>query len=162
MTNLLELTIFGGTAVGMALVSGVFLAFSDFVMRSLRRASPTVGIEAMQLINREVYGSAFLVALLGLVPVSGVLAVYAVLRIEGLASGWFVAGAAIYGIGVVLVTMLGNVPMNRRLDLMAAEAVETRDYWQHYARRWTRLNHLRTLASALAAAAFVAGTVLLV
>ncbi|MGR3685499.1 MAG: anthrone oxygenase family protein, partial [Paracoccaceae bacterium] len=133
MTNLLELTIFGGTAVGMALVSGVFLAFSDFVMRSLRRASPTVGIEAMQLINREVYGSAFLVALLGLVPVSGVLAVYAVLRIEGLASGWFVAGAAIYGIGVVLVTMLGNVPMNRRLDLMAAEAVETRDYWQHYA-----------------------------
>ncbi len=162
MTNLLELTIFGGTAVGMALVSGVFLAFSDFVMRSLRRASPTVGIEAMQLINREVYGSAFLVALLGLVPVSGVLAVYAVLRIEGLASGWFVAGAAIYGIGVVLVTMLGNVPMNRRLDLMAAEAVETRDYWQHYARRWTCLNHLRTLASALAAAAFVAGTVLLV
>lgn len=162
MTNLLELTIFGGTAVGMALVSGVFLAFSDFVMRSLRRASPTVGIEAMQLINREVYGSAFLVALLGLVPVSGVLAVYAVLRIEGLASGWFVTGAAIYGIGVVLVTMLGNVPMNRRLDLMAAEAVETRDYWQHYARRWTRLNHLRTLASALAAAAFVAGTVLLV
>lgn len=162
MTNLLELTIFGGTAVGMALVSGVFLAFSDFVMRSLRRASPTVGIEAMQSINREVYGSAFLVALLGLVPVSGVLAVYAVLRLEGLESGWFVAGAAIYGIGVVLVTMRGNVPMNRRLDLMAAEAVETRDYWQHYARRWTRLNHLRTLASALAAAAFVAGTVLLV
>ena len=67
MTNLLELTIFGGTAVGMALVSGVFLAFSDLVMRSLRRASPTVGIEAMQMINREVYGSAFLVALLGLV-----------------------------------------------------------------------------------------------
>ncbi|WP_339670947.1 anthrone oxygenase family protein [uncultured Roseovarius sp.] len=162
MTNLLELTIFGGTAVGMALVSGVFLAFSDLVMRSLRRASPTVGIEAMQMINREVYGSAFLVALLGLVPVSGVLAVYAVLRIEGLASDWFVAGAAIYGIGVVLVTMLGNVPMNRRLDLMTSEAAQTRDYWQHYARRWTRLNHLRTLASALAAAAFVAGTVLLV
>jgi hypothetical protein len=70
MTHMIEVTVFAGTAFAMALVAGVFMAFSDFVMRSLRVAAPGAGIEAMQQINREVYGSVFLVGLLGLVPVS--------------------------------------------------------------------------------------------
>ncbi|MFB9149719.1 anthrone oxygenase family protein [Roseovarius ramblicola] len=161
MTNLMELIVFGGTALGMALVAGVFLAFSDFVMRALGLARGLAGVEAMQAINREVYGSAFLVALLGLAPVAVALGLYAVMRAEGSAAPWFIAGAALYVIGTVLVTMLGNVPMNKRLDAMATDAPETLVYWRQYARRWTRFNHLRTLASGLAAGAFMVGTALL-
>ncbi len=50
----------------------------------------------------------------------------------------------IYFVGTFLVTMLGNVPINKRLDLMVMRAPDTRDYWQVYARDWTRWNHLRT------------------
>jgi len=38
-----------------ALVGGVFLAFSDFIMRSLSLTSGVGGVEAMQVINREVF-----------------------------------------------------------------------------------------------------------
>ncbi|WP_297767391.1 anthrone oxygenase family protein [uncultured Roseovarius sp.] len=162
MTNLVELIVFGGTALAMALVAGVFLAFSDFVMRALGLARGVAGIKAMQVINREVYGSAFLVALLGLAPVAVALGLYALARVEGAAMVWIVAGAALYVIGTVLVTMLGNVPMNKRLDMMMTDAPDTLIYWRHYVRRWTMFNHLRTAASVLAAGAFVVGTTLLV
>ena len=131
-------------------------------MRALGLARGVAGIEAMQVINREVYGSAFLVVLLGLAPVAVALGLYALARVEGAAMVWIVAGSAIYVIGTVLVTMLGNVPMNKRLDAIATDAPDTLAYWRHYAHRWTMFNHLRTVSSGLAAGAFVVGTALMV
>lgn len=160
MTHMIEVTIFASAALVMALVAGVFMAFSDFVMRSLRGATPGTGIEAMQMINREVYGSVFLVGLLGLAPVSLGLAGYGVISMSGPAAGWIIAGGLIYFGGTILVTMLGNVPMNKRLDLMVMTAPETASYWEVYARRWTRWNHLRTVASAIGAACLLIGAVL--
>ena len=42
--------------IAYALISGVFLAFSDFIMRALARTPDIGGIRAMQVINREVFG----------------------------------------------------------------------------------------------------------
>ncbi|SFN57933.1 Uncharacterized membrane protein [Roseovarius lutimaris] len=160
MTHMVEVTVFASAALVMALVAGVFLAFSDFVMRSLRVATLTTGVEAMQQINRKVYGSVFLVGLLGLAPVSLGLAGYGVMSMSGPAAGWIIVGGLIYFAGTFLVTMLGNVPMNQRLDHMVLSAPETRDYWQVYARDWTRWNHLRTAASAIGSACLLIGLVL--
>jgi len=49
------------------IVPGVFLALSDFIIRSLSR---TGGIEAMQVINREVFRWVFMALFRGLAPVS--------------------------------------------------------------------------------------------
>jgi len=49
-----------------AILAGVFLAFSDFIMRSLAQTSGTGGIEAMQVINREVFRWVFMALFLGL------------------------------------------------------------------------------------------------
>ena len=67
-------------AVACALVAGVFLTFSDFVMRSLAGAKTAAGIESMQVINREVYRSVFIVLLLGMAAVSPLLIGYAYLK----------------------------------------------------------------------------------
>ena len=160
MTHSIELFTFGAAALLHGLVAGVFLAFSDFVMRSLGAARPDAGIEAMQIINRKVHSSVFLVWLLGLAPVSAALAAYANFRIDGPAAPWFVAGGAVYVIGTFAVTMLGNVPMNRRLDAMPANASATAEYWDSYATFWTMWNHVRTASSALASALFLAGCIL--
>lgn len=143
--------------IASALVAGVFLAFSDFIMRSLSAAEPAAGIEAMQQINRKVYRSLFLVLLMGLAPVSLALAVAAFWVGYGPAAVWLSAGAVVYLFGVIAVTMAGNVPMNKRLDRMRLPDAGAGAYWQEYGLRWTRLNHLRTLASALAAGLFLAG-----
>ena len=66
-----------------ALIGGVFLAFSDFIMRSLARTSGTGGVEAMQVINREVFRWVFMVLFIGLAPFSIGLALYGLIIVPG-------------------------------------------------------------------------------
>ena len=54
------------SVIAFALVAGVFLTFSDFVMRSLAATQPAGGIEAMQQINRKVFRTLFMVLLIGM------------------------------------------------------------------------------------------------
>jgi uncharacterized membrane protein len=147
-------------SVAAGLVAGVFLTFSDFVMRSLGAAAPAAGMEAMQEINRKVYRSVFMVLLIGMVPVSLAIAAYAT-AFATAASPWLLAGAGLYVAGVFAVTAAGNVPMNKRLDVLDNTESAARGYWERYGRNWTRLNHVRTLASAGAAVCYLAGAMLL-
>lgn len=140
--------------VASALVAGVFLSFSDFVMRALGVAPDAAGARAMQEINRAVYRSLFMVLLLGLVPLSALVLLLAGLGWSGTAAAWAAAGAVAYLAGVFAVTVFGNVPMNQRLDGLSGSEADA--YWGRYRVRWTRLNHLRWIAAALAAAAFLA------
>ncbi len=139
-----------------ALVAGVFLGFSDFIMRGLIQAPASQGAAGMVGLNRTVYRSVFMVLLLGLVPVSGGLGLFALWQFEGAAPLLTLVGAVIYLIGVFAVTGMGNVPMNKRLDAMDGQTRETADYWPRYAQRWTRLNHARTFASGIAAICWLA------
>ncbi|MCI5074284.1 anthrone oxygenase family protein [Oricola sp.] len=148
-------------AVAAGLVGGVFLTFSDFVMRSLAASAPMSGMEAMQEINRKVYRSVFMVLLLGMVPVSLVIAVAATALATGSVRVWLLSGAALYLVGVFVVTAAGNVPMNKRLDVLGLTQASAQGYWQHYLRNWTWWNHVRTIASIAAAACYLAGAMLL-
>lgn len=149
------------TGVGSALVAGVFQSFSDFVMRGLIAAKPAGGIESMQMINRTVYRSAFIVMLLGLAPVMIAIAAIAGMVDGGLAAVWTIVGATTYVLSVVAVTMIGNVPMNKRLDRLDFASADAATYWRVYGVNWTRLNHLRTVGSLLSAICFLAASIIL-
>ena len=131
--------------VASGLAAGVFLTFSDFLMASLGAARPSSGIEAMQMINRKVYQSKFVVLLWSLVAAAPLLIGFAILRGAGPALGWIVAGGGIYWIGAFAVTLAFNVPMNERLDVMDDSASETTAYWEStYLPSWTFWNSVRT------------------
>lgn len=147
------LMIAGGAA---ALVAGVFFGFSDFIMRGLIRAPASQGAAGMIALNRTVYRSVFMVLLLGLVPVSVALGLWAFWQFDGAGRALTLAGGFAYLVGVLAVTGLGNVPMNMRLDAMDGQPDETANYWPCYVQRWTRLNHSRTTGSALAALCWLA------
>lgn len=138
-----------------ALVAGVLLAFSDFVMRGLGRTAAAGGIEAMQQINRTVLGSAFLATFLALVPLSLGLAAHAWLSLAGAGRSLIIAAAGVYMLAVFAVTMAGNVPLNRRLDGMASGDPAATAYWRRYADLWTKLNHVRTVGAVATAALFL-------
>jgi uncharacterized membrane protein len=123
--------------------------------------SSAAGIEAMQMINRKVFRSCFLILLLGLVPVSLAFAGYAYVYWSAPASPTIIGGAAIYMISVFLVTLAGNVPMNNRLERMDPFAQETADYWKVYGVVWTRWNHVRTLGSVASAVCFLIAAIAL-
>lgn len=131
-----------------ALTGGVFLAFSDFLMRSLSKTG-AAGAEAMQVINREVFRWVFMALLLGLVPVSAGLVVLTALGWLALPAG---LGGAVYLVGCFGVTVVCNVPMNERLAGMAPAQAETLAYWRGtYLPRWTFWNSVRTAACVAAA-----------
>jgi uncharacterized membrane protein len=142
------------SAILMALVAGVFLSFSDFVMRGLAAAPGTAGAAGMVGLNRTVYRSVFMVLLLGFVPGSIALGALAIWQLQGTALALTLAGALAYLVGVMAVTGRGNVPMNQRLDGLAGDVPGLAAYWPRYLHGWTTLNHVRVAASATAALAW--------
>ena len=144
-----------------ALVAGVFLTFSDFVMWSLRSTEARAGVEAMQSINRGVLRSVFMALLLGSAFVSIAIAGIAWLGVDGAAAGWMAAGSAAYLAGVMAVTVLRNVPMNERLDGYDYRSWAAQFYWPSYCRSWTRWNHVRSGAALVAAGCYFVGALLL-
>ncbi len=148
-----------GVGLASALVGGVFQAFSDFVMRGLILAEPAGGIESMQQLNRTVFRSAFLTMFLALVPITIGLSVYAGLRLDGATRTLIIAGSVVYLLTVFVTTVVGNVPMNERLDAMVHTSAEAATYWVTYGRVWTLWNHVRTLGSIAAAVLFLLAAV---
>jgi uncharacterized membrane protein len=144
--------------IAYALVSGVFLAFSDFIMRSLAHTGGIGGVDAMQAINREVFRWVFMTLFIGMAPVSLAIAAYGGF-VAGNGPGiMFVMAGLIYFVGCFGVTVLFNVPMNEALAGMDASSDTTRDYWMGtYLPRWTFWNSVRTIASTLSATLLLVG-----
>jgi len=160
MTQTLLSIACGFAAAASGLVAGVFLAFSDFIMKSLATMPPTSGALAMQVINREVYGSIFLTLFMILAGLSLALGGYAAYWIEAASSPWLLAASGIYLLGVFFVTAAFNVPRNKRLDGLKRTSPEGVNYWARYQVSWTRLNHIRTVSSAAASVCFLIGATL--
>ena len=141
-----------------ALLGGVFLAFSDFIMRSLALTGGHGGIEAMQVINREVFRWGFMTLFLGMAAVSVVVAGYGAIGVSGPAGTLVMMAGLVYLVGCFGVTVFFNVPMNEALAGMETSSVTARDYWlQTYVPRWTFWNSVRTVACALSAALLLFG-----
>ncbi len=148
------------SVIACAVVAGVFLTFSDFVMRSLNGAKTAAGVEVMQVINREVFSSVFMVLLLGMSALSPLLVGYAYLRLAGPVSALLMTGGAIYLAGVFAVTLVFNVPMNNHLDGKEYSSDEAATYWKNsYMPRWTFWNYVRAIAAAAAAICYLVACV---
>jgi uncharacterized membrane protein len=143
------------TLLGSGIVSGVFFAFSSFVMKSLGRLPSSEGIAAMQSINVVVINPSFLGAFMGTALLSG--AVLVLTTDGGSSAPFFVSGALLYIVGTFLVTVFGNVPLNNRLAVVNAVDASSVPIWEDYLVRWTRLNTVRTTAAAAAAFLFAVG-----
>lgn len=147
--------VFGAAFVVLAyaLVGGVFLAFSDFIMRALVHTSGTGGIEAMQAINREVFRWLFMALFLGLAPVSLLIAGYGFVWLTAPAAPMISLAGLVYLIGGFGVTVVFNVPMNQALARMDPGADATGVYWRGtYVPRWTFWNTIRATACVVASA----------
>ncbi|MEM7720111.1 MAG: anthrone oxygenase family protein [Pseudomonadota bacterium] len=141
------------TILSYALVGGVFLAFSDFIMRSLAHTGGHGGVEAMQVINREVFRWVFMTLFLGMAAVSILVAAYGAFGLSGPAGTLIMLAGLVYLIGCFGVTVFFNVPMNEALAGMEMASDATRDYWLGtYVPRWTFWNSVRTIACTLSAA----------
>jgi len=139
------------SVIAYGLVAGVFLAFSSVVMPSLAASNPAGAIQSMQIINRKVFPTLFMVLLIGMALVSPAMVGWVVWQGAGAAGPWIAAAGLSYTVGVFLVTIVFNVPMNERLHPMDPMGPVAEAYWHRYVPGWGFWNTVRWMASAVSA-----------
>ena len=135
-------------AIGCGLMAGLYFAFSTFIMSALDRLGAAAAAAAMNAINAVILRSAFVPLFFGTSVAALALIIAGLLHGSDPDVSVVVAGGMIYLVGMLGVTILFNVPLNDRL-------ARTPSDWPAYRRAWARWNHVRTLASTLAAVLFV-------
>lgn len=140
------------------LMAGFFYAWRVSVIPGTRLVDDNAYVSTMQHINREIVNPAFVGPFM-LTPLVLAGAAWLQFRNGDTRKGWFLASAAAtYVIGVLAVTIGGNIPLNDKLEafsLAAADPAAVATQRRDYEGAWNRWHDLRTLGS-LAAFALVA------
>lgn len=103
------------TALGSGLVSGLFFAFSTFIMKALDRLPVEHGIATMQSINRTVLNYSFFVVFMGTTLTTVLLMIYSLLHWGQPNAIYLLVGSVFYLLGSFLVTVVYNVSLNNAL-----------------------------------------------
>jgi uncharacterized membrane protein len=143
-------------AIGCGLMAGLYFAFSTFIMGALGRIDQASGISAMNAINVDIVRSLFMPLFFGTTLVSAILAVLAVFRLGEPGAVAMLAGGVVYLMGMFVVTMMFNVPLNNALAAADPASADAASLWARYLKDWTFWNHVRTVASTAACALFIA------
>jgi uncharacterized membrane protein len=141
------------TALTTGLTAGIFLTWSCSVIPGLGRLSDFNYLSAMQSINRTIQNPVFFSCFFG----AAILMPIAVFR--SYAGAWMpqwlclATATGVYLVGVLGVTIFGNVPLNEALDTLRIDAASPQtlsDYRAAFENAWNRLNHVRTVAGVAA------------
>ena len=138
--------------IGAGLNAGVFFTFSTFTMSGLKRLAPSAGAAAMQEINREAPKAPLMSLFFGTALLSAALLVDGLGNLDEVAARYQVAAGVLFLVGVIMLTGMYHVPRNDKLDRLDPESNHGQRYWEIYRHQWTRMNHVRTIAPAVAAA----------
>ena len=110
----------------------------------------------MNAINIAIVQSLFMPIFLATTAASAALVVTALLRWGEPGAIAMVAGGALYVLGMFVVTVIFNVPLNDALAAADPASHETASLWARYLTDWTLWNHVRTVSSTAACALFIA------
>ena len=140
------------TTLFAGLMAGLFFAWSVSVTPGLARLNDRGYLLAFQEMNRALQNPIFLLVFMGLAILLPLLC-FQVYSPGGNMRFWYVLGAALlYLLGVIAVTIMGNVPLNNKLDALSIDNMTTEQMasFRHgFEGKWNRLNVTRVICSSL-------------
>ncbi|WEX09117.1 anthrone oxygenase family protein [Chelativorans sp. AA-79] len=143
------------TVVGCGLLAGVYFAFSAFIMAALGRVDQVAGVAVMNTINVVIYRSLFMPFFFGTTLAAAALVFLALFRLGEPGAIATLAGGVMYVLGMFVVTIAFNVPLNDALARVDTVSAQAADVWARFLQDWTFWNHVRTISSAAALTCFV-------
>lgn len=143
------------SALGSGLIAGLFFAFSTSVMTALARLPAEQGITAMQSINITILNPLFSLVFMGTALACVTLGIVSFLQLGTASATYLLAGSLLYFVGVFLVTIVFNVPLNNALATVVPGSSKGANLWTHYLSSWVPWNHVRTIASLAALTSFI-------
>lgn len=130
------------------LTAGLCFTWSNAVTPGIGRLDNLSFLKAFQAMNRAIINVKFMIVFFG--PV--LLLFLNTYLFKGNNTGFwlFLAAAMLFFIGIGLVTIFGNVPLNEVLDksnLEALSKIELQTLRDNFEKPWNRLHTIRTLSS---------------
>lgn len=134
------------------LAAGLFYSYACSVTGALGKLSDREYITAFQSINKIILNAWFFASFIGsFITLS--LATWLSYRADIIFSFWLLLSAtALYVVGVLGVTVLGNVPLNNmleRFNINTASPQELFSLRERFEASWNKLNLIRTIAAVL-------------
>jgi uncharacterized membrane protein len=140
------------TTVFSGLVAGLFYAWSISVTPGLAKIDNVSFLQAFQSMNRAIINPLFFVAFFGLVILLPVLS-YLSSQTSISNQFWYVILATLlYYVGIMGVTIGGNVPLNNALEALHIESMtpeQMDEFRKGFESKWNRLNLIRSISSFL-------------
>ena len=137
------------TAIFTALMAGFFFSYSVSVSLGLGKVSDKEFLNAMQNINREVQNPLFFTCFFG---AFAMLFINCFLLYNTPSFLFLLIAMLFYLLGVFLVTVFVNVPLNNKLDIFdfpSSAEITAKQMRNAFEERWNFWNNIRTLSSIL-------------
>lgn len=136
----------------LALITGLFYAYSCSVNNGLAKLKDAEYLGAMQSINKAILNPLFFASFMGTLLTLPVCC-WVQFRAEGANINFylFLSASLLYIIGVFGITMFANVPLNNLLDkflIDSASAKEISNTRMIFEQPWNRFHQVRTLFAA--------------
>lgn len=142
--------ILAAATVLTGLSAGLFVTFSYAIMPGLRRTGDSTFVQAMRAINSAILNPVFALVFGGAFVATAAALVVCWGESPRL---WVIAGLALY-IGVLVVTLVVNVPLNGALEAGAGSPATARSAFED---SWVRWNHVRSVVATVSFACLVVG-----
>ena len=137
------------TTLSSGLMAGLFYSWSVSVTLGLAKIGNANYLQAFQSMNRAILNPAFFIFFMGLVIL---LPLVSYMYSTSLSTQfWLILSATIlYMLGVMVVTIFGNVPMNNTLEVLQIESMsleQMSSFRLGFESKWNNLNMIRTICS---------------
>ena len=133
------------------LSAGLCFTWTNAVTTGLARLGDENYLRAFQEMNRSILNPSFFLVFFG--PVISIAASALFYKNSATPVLWMlIAAALIYFLGVALVTIFGNVPINEALnttDLNQISALDAHDLRMRFEKNWVKLHRIRTYTSSI-------------
>ncbi len=138
---------------GCGLIAGVCFTFGTAIMGSLQRMPAGQGATAMNLINARIQNPLFLLIFMVTALICLALPILAFVN-DNPGKWWILIGSALYVVGVIVVSVAVNIPLNEHLATIDPHSAAGAAEWRDYLTKWNPANHIRTLTGTLAVISF--------
>ncbi len=135
------------------LMAGLFYAWSVSVTPGLAQVGNANYLQAFQSMNRAILNPVFFIVFIGSAILLPLLS-YLYYQSPVNARFWYILLATgLYLVGVIAVTIFGNVPLNNTLEALQVESMspeQMTSFRLGFENTWNKLNSIRTICSSLA------------
>ncbi len=130
------------------LTAGLCFTWSNAVTPGIGRLDNLSFLKAFQAMNRAIINGKFMIVFFG--PVILLFLNTYLFRNNSISFWLFLAAAILFFVGIGLVTIFGNVPLNESLDASHLETlteIELQDLRNKFEQPWNKWHTIRTLSS---------------